>query len=329
MFISAFGNVSLLGVANINNPITQARIAEENTIPTLWKRSEIRPIPKTNRPVELNDYRPVALTSVLVKCLERLVLPRILTQVSSTLDPLQFAYRPNRSVEDAVITVLDTTYSQLETAQAYARILFVDFSSAFNCMQPHILCTKLKDLQVDPHTILWIMDFLLKREQFVKVNNSSSSVMITSTGAPQGTVISPVLFSLYTNNLRGSDSASMAVKFADDTALVDTSNNPAHFEEEAKKLHQWCEEHYLQLNVKKTKELLISSRRRDDLDPVPQLTLGGEVVERVSSYKYLGTTIDSGLTFNDNTQAIFAKCQQRTYLLRRLRYMDVAPPHPS
>ena len=244
------------------------RSLQENTIPTLWKRSEIRPIPKTNRPVELNDYRPVALTSVLVKCLERLVLPRILTQVSSNMDPLQFAYRPNRSVEDAVITVLNTTYSQLEKAQAYVRILFVDFSSAFNCMQPHILCTKLKDLQVDSYIILWIMDFLLNREQFVKVNNSASSILCTSTGAPQGTVISPVLFSLYTNSLRGSDSASMAVKFADDTALVDTSNSPAHFEEEATKLHQWCEEHYLHLNVKKTKELLISPQRRGDFDPI-------------------------------------------------------------
>ena len=302
------------------------RSLQENTIPTLWKRSEIRPIPKTNRPVELNDYRPVALTSVLVKCLERLVLPHILTQVSSNLDPLQFAYRPNRSVEDAVITVLNTTYSQLEKPKFYVRILFVDFSSAFNCMQPHILCTKLKDLQVDPYIILWIMDFLLEREQFVKVNNSASSILVTSTGAPQGTVISPVLFSLYTNNLRGSDSASMAVKFADDTALVNTSNSPAHFQEEATKLHQWCEEHYLQLNVKKTKELLISPQRRDDDDPILQLTLGGEMVERVGSYKYLGTTIDSGLTFNDNTQAIFTKCQQRTYLLRRLRYMDVATP---
>ena len=258
------------------------------------------------------------------------MLPRILSQVSPTLDPLQFAYRPNRSVEDAVITVLNTTYSQLETTRAYTRILFVDFSSAFNCMQPHILCTKLKELQVDPHMILWIMDFLLKREQYVKVNTSSSSVLTTSTGAPQGTVISPVLFSIYTNNLRGSDSASMAVKFADDTALVDTSNSPAHFEEEAKKLHQWCEEHYLQLNVKKTKELLISPRWRDDVDPVPQLTLSGEVVERVGSYKYLGTIIDSGLTFNDNTQAIYSKCQQRTYLLRRLRYMDCpSPTRPS
>ena len=126
------------------------RSLRENTIPTLWKRSEIRPIPKIKHPVELNDYRPVALTSVLVKCLERLVLPHLLSQVSPSLDPLQFAYRQNRSVEDAVTTVLHTTYSHLEKPGAYTRILFVDFSSAFNCMQPLILCTKLQELQVDP-----------------------------------------------------------------------------------------------------------------------------------------------------------------------------------
>lgn len=131
----------------------------EHSIPTLWKRSEIRPLPEANHPVELNAYRPVALTSVLVKCLERL------SQLSHTLDLLQFAYRQNHSVEDAVMMVLHTTYSHLEKQCTYARNLFVDFSSAFNCMQPHNLCAKLQELQVDPHTILWILDFVLKREQ--------------------------------------------------------------------------------------------------------------------------------------------------------------------
>ena len=188
-------------------------------------------------------------------------------------------------------------------------------------MQPHILGTKLQQLQVDPHTILWILDFLLKREQFVKVNNTASNIMLTSTGAPQGTVISPALFSIYTNELRGSNSASMAVKFADDTALVDTSNSPTHFEREVKFLQKWCEEHFLQINVKKTKELLIDFRRK--ADPVPQLTLNNEVVERVDNYKYLGTIIDNGLNFNKNTDSIYKKCHQRTYLLRRLRNLDV------
>ena len=191
-------------------------------------------------------------------------------------------------------------------------------------MQPHILCAKLQELQVDPYMILWILDFLLKREQFVRVDNSTSPVMLTSTGAPKGTVISPILFSLYTNDLTGSDSVSMAVKFADDTALVDTSNSHTHFEEEAVNLQQWCDEHFLQINVRKTKELLIDFRRK--VDPVPQLTLNREAVERVSSYKYLGTIIDSRLTFNDNTQTIFKKCQQWIYVLRRLRLLGIAPP---
>eukprot|EP00064_Thunnus_orientalis_P023399 superscaffoldBa00008807_g23638 len=76
--------------------------------------------------------------------------------------------------------------------------------------------------------------------------------------------------------------------------------------------------------MRKTKELLIDFQRK--ADPVQQLTLSGEVVERVSNYKYLGTTISSGLTFNDSTQSIFKKCQQRMYLLRRLSHLDVAPP---
>lgn len=107
--------------------------------------------------------------------------------------------------------------------------------------------------KVDPHMILWILDFLLKRDQFARVNSCTSPVMLTSTGSPQGTVISPVLFLLCTNNLKGLDRVSMAVKFADDIALVDTSNSPVHFEKEAKELYQRCEEHFFWINVRKKK----------------------------------------------------------------------------
>lgn len=117
------------------------------------------------------------LTSVL-KVPAETIVTRFFLQVSPTLVLPQSAYRPNRSVEDAVMTVLHTTYGHLEKPQTYTRILLVDFSSAFNCMQPHILCTKLQELQVDPLMILWILDFLLHREQLVRVNSSSSSVMM-------------------------------------------------------------------------------------------------------------------------------------------------------
>lgn len=112
-------------------------------------------------------------------------------------------------------------------------------------------------------------------------------------------VIFPVFFSLYTNDLRGLNSGRMAVKFADDTALVDTSTSPTQFEEETKKPYLWCEEHFLDINVRMMKELLIDFLRK--ADPVPQTTLNRDAVERVNSNKYLGTIINSGLTFNDNT----------------------------
>lgn len=111
-----------------------------------------------------------------------------------------------------------------------------------------------------------------------------------ATSAPQGTLISPVLFPLHTNDLRASASVNMVV-FADDTAFVYTSNSPAHFEEEAKKLHQWCKEHFLQINVRKTKELLIDLWRK--AAPAPQLTINTEDLDRVSSYTCLRTAIDS------------------------------------
>ena len=102
-----------------------------HNIPSIWKTAEILPIPK--RPIKvLNDYRPVALTSVVMKCMEKLVLKRIKPIFLEVQDPCQFAYRSGRSVEDAIITFLDNVYEHLDKPKAFCRILFVDLSSAFN-----------------------------------------------------------------------------------------------------------------------------------------------------------------------------------------------------
>ena len=112
-------------------------------IPTVWKTSSVIPIPKTNNPKQLNDLRPVALTSLVMKALEKLVKSMILPITESQLDPLQFAYRAGRGVEDAKLFILNKVYTHLEKPTAHANILFADFSSAFNLMQPHIFAHKL------------------------------------------------------------------------------------------------------------------------------------------------------------------------------------------
>ena len=104
---------------------------ELNEVPVQWKTAEIIPVPKKRGPASLNDYRPIALTSLLMKSFERILLKYMLPQVEHLLDPLQFAYRSKRSVEDATLSMLNVIYDHLDRPGSYARILFVDFSSAF------------------------------------------------------------------------------------------------------------------------------------------------------------------------------------------------------
>ena len=117
------------------------------------------------------------------------------------IDPYQFAYRANRSVEDTVILATHHILNHLESANIYARILFMDFSSAFNTINPAKLFNTLLDMNIDPCICHWIQSFLWNRQQKVKIKNTTSSPLFLSTGTPQGYVLSPWLFSLYTNQL--------------------------------------------------------------------------------------------------------------------------------
>lgn len=134
----------------------------QSRVPSCLKSSTIVPVPKKSYISSLNDYRPVALTPVVMKCFEKLVRNYITSLLPQSFDPHQFAYRANKSAEDAVATVLHAALSHLEQRGSYARLLFVDFSSAFNTILPHRLVVKLGDLGF-PHSIcMWINSFFAR-----------------------------------------------------------------------------------------------------------------------------------------------------------------------
>ncbi|KAI3359460.1 hypothetical protein L3Q82_013774 [Scortum barcoo] len=108
---------------------------QQAAVPTCLKTATIIPIPKTPTVTGLNDYRPVALTPIVMKCFERLVMAHIKDCVDVTVDPHQYAYRKNRSTEDAISSVVHTALTHLENKDSYVRLLFVDFTSAFNNTQ--------------------------------------------------------------------------------------------------------------------------------------------------------------------------------------------------
>ena len=185
----------------------------------------IIPIPKKAKVSTMNDYRPVALTSVAMKVFEHIMLRYLKSSTAGLLDPHQFAYQSNRSVDDAVALGLNYVMNHLEQPSTYARILFVDFSSAFNIIIPVKLFDKLVSLNVHPAICHWTHNFLLHRPQSVKVNNSLSKPVILNTGAPQGCVLSPFLFTLFTNDCVSGNQSVRVVKFSDDTTVIGCVNN--------------------------------------------------------------------------------------------------------
>ena len=170
--------------------------------------------------------------------------------------------------------------------------------------------------------ILWINNSFTSRPHYVKYSNVKSDIRITNTGAPQGCVLSPLLFTLYTSSCRSVHPNCKLFKYADDTALVaNCTSDDGPYRVETARFVKWCEENFLELNVTKTKEL-ITDFRISEVEHQP-LYINNEPVETVHEYKYLGTIIDDKFNFTQNVQAIHKKVHSRVFFLRQLRKLHL------
>ena len=295
------------------------------TVPRCFKTSIIVPVAKKSVVSCLNDYRPVALTPIVMKCFERLIKPHITSSLPASLDPHQYAYRSNRSTEDAISTTLHTVLTHLEQRDNYARILYVDFSSAFNTILPQRLMDKLLLLGLNPTLCHWILDFLLERPQSVRVGKKISKSITLSTGSPQGCVLSPLLYTLLTHDCVPRHKNNMIVKFADDTTVVGLihGNEESYYREEVNLFERWCRDNNLVLNAEKTKEMIVDFRRSKPKHT--PLCISNREVEKVENIKFLGVQISDNLSWFKNTTGLVKRAQQRLYFLRKLHQASLPP----
>ena len=300
--------------------------AYQEHIPAVWKESCIIPVPKSPTAKEMNDFRPVALTSVPMKCLERLVLKHLKQHTENSLDPYQFAYRSKRGTEDALLTYQDLILQHISQPKCYARVLMIDFSSAFNTVLPDKLVTTLRSVGTPESLCRFVWDFMTERYQHVKLGERRSQSILVNTGSPQGCVMSAYLFSLYTNSCRSTTSNCHILKYADDTAIIALITNPVKdetaYQLQVAETAQWCSEHNLLLNVKKTKELVYDNRCTKSEYSTLKLNIN-DIVEQVTIFKYLGLTLSTDLSWNYHADAIVAKANKRLFFLRKLKQAGV------
>ncbi|KAI3352137.1 hypothetical protein L3Q82_020949 [Scortum barcoo] len=280
-------------------------------VPSGFKAATIIPVPKKSSPSCFNDYRPVALTPIIMKCFERVVLSHIKSTLPPAWTRTSSHTEQNESTDDAICSALHPALTHLDKKDSYVRMLFIDFSSAFNTIIPQQLICKLDKLGLSTSLCNWLLGFPQPK---------------ASSGAPQGCVLSPLLFTLLTHDCTPTHSSNHLVKFADDTTLVGliTKGDETHYRKEVQLLTRWCKDNNLLLNVSKTKEIVVSFQRGHTQHH--PLTIDGAAVERVSSTKFLGVHISDDLSWTTNTASLAKKAQQRLYFLRKLKRASAPPP---
>ena len=188
---------------------------------------------------------------------------------------------------------------------------------------PSLLITKLSEYEIHPNILNWLYSFLTNRTQRVITTSNPSASITTSTGSPQGCVLSPLLFSFYVASMPTLNPNIQILKYADDTVILEflSKAQPSNLQQEVINLCTWCSDRDLLLNSKKTKEMVFSNAR--DNPTTQHLVINGSQIEQVTEFVYLGTALTTKLDFTATTNAIVKKARKRLHIMSKLYHLGI------
>lgn len=303
-------------LALINN------IWEEGKLPAEWKHAVIVPVLKPGKKAESpGSYRPIALTAVMCKIMERMVTDRLVYRLeqSGYFSSAQNGFRLGRSTMDSVL-LLDRDVRKAFFNKEVVVAIFLDIEKAYDMLWKEGLVIKLYDAGIRGRMLNWIKDFLESRHIQVRVGGTLSSTVLVDNGTPQGSVISPVLFNIMVNDIFDSIGQGFEKSlFADDGAVWKRGRNVYYLFKKMQgaldQVQRWATKWGFRLSVAKSKFIVFGRKYKlGELD----LKLYGQPLEKVTIFKFLGVWFDQGLTYKVHICKMIDKCNKVINILRCL-----------
>ena len=290
----------------------------QGKIPSAWKEANVVPLfKKGDRSLPAN-YRPVSLTSVPCKIFEHILFSECMgfLEKHSILSDLQHGFRGKRSCESQLLISLQDLINHKNSHHQVDAVL-LDFSKAFDKVPHCRLISKLTYYGINPQIVTWVQDFLCDRTQRVALRGELSDSAPVTSGVPQGSVLGPLLFLLYINDLPDYVSSSTARLFADDCLLylhVEDESDAALLQADLDALQSWEREWQMSFNPDKCETLHITSKRTP---LTTDYSIHGQNLRQVSSAKYLGCNISTSLSWNHHIDLVCKKANSTLGFLKR------------
>jgi len=288
---------------------------QSGIVPAKWKEANVCPVFKKGSKDSVENYRPISLLSVVSKVMERCIFNRIFPHLQDQIHPLQHGFIKGKSTTTQLLETFQTVGTTLDHS-GQIDIIYLDFSKAFDSIPHHLLVHKLKTFGFHSNLLNWFSDYLSNRRQRVVIEGVSSDWLPVISGVPQGSILGPLLFLLYINDLPSTIECPMAL-YADDSKCYKQISSPADcisLQHDIDNMVEWSVTWMMKFNTSKCNVLTIC---RSKTPVLYDYEIEGQVLSSVTEFNDLGVTMSNCLSFKSHIKNITASANSTLGFIKR------------